>query len=229
MTDAPLTLPEELLVLALDPARGKPHCRVRFLEYGIAGAALAELELQGRIAEEHGRVVVVNPLDPPDALLAVFLRSLPPPGKGGFLSSRTSARRWVRQAGRRAGGLYLDALVERGVLRRETRRFLGLLPYHRHPAGPASPAEQVWQGFDESRAAGHPDRRGRLLAALAAAVELPAVVRGGDRRTRAAARALVREEWPAQAVHRNVRQDRAARAGGGGSGGGDGGGSGDGD
>ncbi|MEV5134193.1 beta-galactosidase, partial [Streptomyces sp. NPDC053705] len=41
--------------------------------------------------------------------------------------------------------------------------------------------------------------------------------------------AMVREEWPAQAVHRNVRQDKAARAGGGGSGGGDGGGSGGGD
>ncbi|MFD9951135.1 GOLPH3/VPS74 family protein [[Kitasatospora] papulosa] len=228
MTGTALTLPEELLLLALDPVRGKPYCRGRFLEYGVAGAALAELELQGRIAEERGRVVVVNPLDPPDPLLAVFLRGLPPPGKGGFLSG-ASARRWVRQAGRRAGGLYLDALVERGVLRRETRRFLGLLPYHRHPAGPGSRAEQVLRGYEESRAAGHPDRRGRLLAALAAAVELPAVVRGGDRRARAATRTLVREEWPAQAVHRNVRQDKAARAGGGGSGGGDGGGSGGGD
>ncbi|MFJ8447121.1 GPP34 family phosphoprotein [[Kitasatospora] papulosa] len=228
MNDTALTLPEELLLLALDPVRGKPYCRSRFLEYGVAGAALAELELQGRVAEERGRVVVVNPLDPPDPLLTVFLHSLPPPGKRGFLSG-ASARRWVRQAGRRAGGLYLDALVERGVLRRETRRFLGLLPYHRHPAGPASSAERVRQGYEESRAAGHPDRRGRLLAALAAAVELPAVVRGGDRRTRAATRALVSQEWPAQAVHRNVRQDKAARSGGGGIGGGDGGGSGGGD
>ncbi|MFI8001845.1 GPP34 family phosphoprotein [Streptomyces sp. NPDC086010] len=225
---AALTLPEELLLLALDPVRGKPYCRGRHLEYGVAGAALAELELQGRIAVERGRVVVVNPLDPPDPLLAVFLRSLPAPGKGGLLPG-TPARRWVRQAGRQAEGLYLDALVERGVLRRETRRFLGLLPYHRHPAGPASPAGQVRQRHEESRAAGHPGPRGRLLAALAAAVELPAVVRGGDRRTRAATRALVREEWAAQAVHRNVRQDKAARAGGGGGGSGDGGGGGGGD
>ncbi|MFC9946445.1 GOLPH3/VPS74 family protein [Streptomyces pratensis] len=223
MNHAGPTLPEELLLLALDPVRGKPYCRGRFLEYGVAGAALAELELQGRIAVERGRVVVVNPLDPPDPLLAVFLRSLPPPGKNRF-GSGVSARGWVRKAGRRAGGLYLDALVERGVLRRETRRFLGLLPYHRHPAGSASPAEQVRQRFEESRAAGFPDRRSRLLAGLAAAVELPSVVRRGDRRARAAARALVREEWPAQAVHRNVRQDKAAAAGGGDGGGGGGGG-----
>ncbi|MFE6188157.1 GPP34 family phosphoprotein [Streptomyces sp. NPDC056465] len=223
--DAALTLPEELLLLALDPVRGKPYCRGRFLEYGIAGAALAELELQGRTTHERGRVVVVNPLDPPDALLAVFLRSLPPPGKSRS-GSGVSAKGWVRKAGRRAGGLYLDALVERGVLRRETRRFLGLLPYHRHPAGPASPAEQVRQRFEESRAAGYPDRRSRLLAGLAAAVGLPSVVRQGDRRTRGVARALVREEWPALAVHRNVRQDKASQAGGGAGGGG---GSGDGD
>ncbi|MEV2244680.1 GPP34 family phosphoprotein [Streptomyces sp. NPDC049970] len=134
MTDPAPTLPEELLLLALDPVRGGPHCRGRSLEYGVAGAALAELELQGRIAEEHGRVVVVNPLDPPDPLLGVFLRSLPPPGKRGS-GSRVSAGRWVRQAGRQAEELYLDALVEQGTLLRETRRFIGLFPYRRHPAG----------------------------------------------------------------------------------------------
>ncbi|MFF9685306.1 GPP34 family phosphoprotein [Streptomyces sp. NPDC014623] len=222
MNDARPTLPEELLLLALDPVRGKPYCRGRFLEYGIAGAVLAELELQGRVSEERRRVVVVNPLDPPDPLLAVFLRSLPPPGKGGF-GSGAPAGRWVRQAGRRAEGMYLDALVERGVLRRETRRFLGLFPFHRHPAGSAAPVEQVRQRFGAARAAGYPDRRSRLLAALAAAVELPSVVKQGDHRTRVAARALVREEWPAQAVHRNVRQDKAAQAGGGDGGGGGGG------
>ncbi|MEF9912677.1 GPP34 family phosphoprotein [Streptomyces sp. P5-A9] len=222
MSGAALTLPEELLLLALDPVRGKPYCRGRFLEYGIAGAALAELELQGWIAEKRGRVVVVKPLDPPDPLLAVFLRSLPPAGKGRS-GSGVPARRWVRRSARQAEGLYLDALVERGVLRRETRRFLGLFPYHRHPAGAASPADEVRQRFEASRAAGRPDPRGRMLAALAAAVELPSVVRQGDRRTRRAARALAREEWPALAVHRNARQDKAAQAGGGDGGGGGGG------
>ncbi|HWU06236.1 MAG TPA: GPP34 family phosphoprotein [Streptomyces sp.] len=219
MNAAAPTLPEELLLLALDPVRGKPYCRGRFLEYGIAGAVLAELELQGRIAEERGRVVVVDPLEPPDPLLAVFLRSLPPPGKSRF-GSGGPAGRWVRRSARQAEGMYLEALVERGVLRRETRRFLGLFPFHRHPAGPASPAQEVRQRFEESRAAGFPDRRSRLLAALAAAVELPSMVKQGDRRTRAAARALAREEWPALAVHRNVSQDKAARTGGGDGGGG---------
>lgn len=221
MNDRP-TLPEELLLLALDPVRGKPLCRGRYLEYGLAGAVLAELELQGRITEEHGRVHVANPLDPPDPLLAVFLRSLPAPAKSRFRGG-VSARGWVRHAGRRAEGLYLDALVQRGILRRETRRFLGLLPYHRHFPGPGGLSAHIREHFAAAGGAGFPDRRDRLLAAVAAAVELPSAVGQGDRRTRSAMRALARQEWPALAVHRNVRQDKAGQNGGGGIGGGGGG------
>ncbi|MFD4030143.1 GPP34 family phosphoprotein [Streptomyces sp. NPDC058637] len=95
-----------------------------YLEYGTAGAVLAELELQGWITEERGRVHVVNPLDPPGPLLAVFLRGLPPPGRRRS-GSGMSAGRWVRQSGRYAEGLYTDALLGRGTLLGETRRFLG--------------------------------------------------------------------------------------------------------
>ncbi|WP_406392935.1 GPP34 family phosphoprotein [Streptomyces sp. NBC_00887] len=209
MNDRP-TLPEELLLLALDPVRGKPLCSGSVLDYGTAGAVLAELELQGRITEERGRVYVVNPLDPPDPLLAVFLRGLPPPGKSRFRAGR-SAKRWVRLSGRHAKGLYLDALVERGILRRETRRFLGLVPYHRHPAGPRDLSAPIRESFAAAGAAGFPDRRDRLLAALAAAVELPSVVRRGERRNRSAMRELARSEWPALAVHHNVIKDRSGQ------------------
>ncbi len=41
-----LTLPEELLLLTLDPERGKPLCDRTHLRYGTAGAVLAELELR---------------------------------------------------------------------------------------------------------------------------------------------------------------------------------------
>jgi hypothetical protein len=132
-----LTLPEELLLLALDPLRGKPLCRDRFLEYGVAGAALRELEFQGRVAERSGRIRVVDPLAPPDPFLARILGSLPAPEAGGT-GAGTGARGWVRQAGRYAGELCTEHLVRRSVLRRETHRLLGLLPYHRHP--PTDPA-----------------------------------------------------------------------------------------
>ncbi|ROQ66873.1 Golgi phosphoprotein 3 GPP34 [Streptomyces sp. 840.1] len=208
------TLPEELLLLALDPRRGRPYCRNRFLEYAMAGAALAELELQGRITGERGQARVVNPLEPPDPLLAALMRGLPAPGKGRN-GAGVSARAWVRRAGRQTEGMYLDALVERGVLRRESHRFLGLLPYHRHPVVAKDLAAQARQRFETAGRAGFPDHRSRALAALVSAAGLSRFV-GTDRSGRGAMRHLIREQWPAHAVHRNVRRDKANQSGGGG-------------
>ncbi|WNI23117.1 GPP34 family phosphoprotein [Streptomyces sp. ITFR-16] len=203
------TLPEELLLLALDPQRGRPYCRNRFLEYAMAGAALAELELQGRVTEQRGRIQVVNPLEPPDPLLAALMRSLPPPDKGG---RGASAKSWVRRAARQVGGMYLESLVQRGILRRETRRFLGLLPYHRHPVVAKDLAAQARWRYTAAEQAGFPDPRSRALAALVGAVGLTRNA-GGGRADRGVMRRVIRESWPAFAVQRNIRQDRANQAG----------------
>ncbi|MFD0023593.1 GPP34 family phosphoprotein [Streptomyces sp. NPDC058382] len=207
------TLPEELLLLALDPVRGKPFCRNRFLEYAMAGAVLAELELQGRITEQYGQAQVVNPLEPPDPVLASVMRSLPAPGKSRR-GSGVSARGWVRHAGRQVEGMYLDALVERGILRRETHRFLGLLPYHRHPVAAKDLAAQARQRFVAAEQSDFPDHRCRALAALVSAAGLSRVL-GTDRGSRRAMRRLIREQWPAHAVLRNVRRDKARQSDGG--------------
>ncbi|MFE9961625.1 GOLPH3/VPS74 family protein [Streptomyces sp. NPDC005525] len=215
-----LTLPEELLLLALDPQRGKPYCRNRFLEYGMAGAVLAELEFQGRITEQLGRIRVVDPLSPQDPLLAQVLGSLPAPDRGSFAGG-VSAKRWIRRTGRHVEELCLDHLVDRAVLRRETHRFLGLLPYHRHPAAAPDLPAAVRERFTTARTAGFPDRRSRTLAALVSAIGLSSAVAQGGWRARSEMRDLVRQEWTAHAVHRNVRQDKANRSSGsaGGSGG----------
>ncbi|MGW0939465.1 GOLPH3/VPS74 family protein [Streptomyces sp. NPDC002666] len=204
------TLPEELLLLALDPRRGTPYCRNRILEYALAGAALAELELQGRVTGQRGEIQVVNPLEPPDPLLAALMRSLPAPGKG---RSGVPAQGWVRRAGQPAGDMYLEAAVQRGVLLRETRRLLGLVPYHRHPAGPQSYAVHVRERFAAAARAGLPDPRSRALASLVAAAGLDRQVSGAEVASRSAMRSLVRELWPAYAVHRNVRRDASDRSG----------------
>ncbi|TXS37442.1 GPP34 family phosphoprotein [Streptomyces sp. OR43] len=203
------TLPEELLLLALDPQRGTPYCRNRVLEYALAGAALAELELQGRVTGQRGEIQVVNPLEPPDPLLAALMRSLPAPGKG---RSGVAAQGWVRRAGQPVGGMYLEAAVQRGVLLRETRRFLGLVPYHRHPAGPQGYAVHVRERYAAAERAGLPDHRSRALAALVAAAGLDPHVPGAGLASRSAMRTLVHELWPAYAVYRNVRRDASDRS-----------------
>ncbi|MFC9752806.1 GPP34 family phosphoprotein [Streptomyces sp. NPDC056921] len=218
-----LTLPEELLLLALDPRRGKPQCSGRSLSYGTAGAVLRELELQGRVTGQGGRTRVVSPLAPEDPFLAQVLGSLSDPGVGG-LAGGVDTPLWIRRTAPHIEELCLEHLVRRSVLRRETHRLLGLLPYHRHPAADPALSLAVRDRFTAAGAAGFPDPRSRTLAALVSAIGLSGAVSRGGLRDRWAMRGLVDEEWTAHAVHRNVRQDRANRngrsrhSGGGGSG-----------
>ncbi|MGW1492724.1 GOLPH3/VPS74 family protein [Streptomyces sp. NPDC002402] len=223
-----LTLPEELLLLALDPATGRRHCNRRYLQYGLAGAALAELELQGRVAEARGRVTVVNPLPPQNPLSAQILASLPAP-RGSRFGDGVHARRWVRSTGRQVEELCLHHLVGRGALRVETRRFLGLFPYHRYPAASEDWSSPARGRYAQSMAAGLPDRRSRLLAAFTTAIGLSRVLHPGRTwRESGGLLILVREEWAAYAVHRAVKQDKRSTSISVGDGGGsDGGGGGD--
>ncbi|WTA48881.1 GPP34 family phosphoprotein [Streptomyces sp. NBC_00842] len=201
----------------MDPRRGKPYCRNRFLQYGMAGAVLAEIELQGRLHEEYGRIRVLNPPAPQDTLLAQVLGSLPVADKGGRKGG-VSAKRWIRRAGRHVEELCPDHLVGRSVLRRETRRFLGLVPYHRHPDARPDLSVAVQERFTAAAAAGFPDPRNRTLGALVSAIDLSNAVVQGGWRARSALRELVRGEWTAYAVRQNVRQDKADQGGGGGGG-----------
>ncbi|MDX5576986.1 GOLPH3/VPS74 family protein [Streptomyces sp. ID01-9D] len=217
--DAPeLTLPEELILLTLDPLRGKPLCDRTHLRYGTAGAVLAELELQGRISEKRGRVQVVNPLDPAHPLLASLLRTLNPPSKSRFRSG-TSAKAWIRQYGRDAEERHLDTLIERGLLRRETRRFLGVLPYQRHfPADPDLTGA-ARRRFGQAEALGFPDRRNRALAALISAIGLAGTLSPDGSAGHTTMKAIRRTQWAATAVHHNVRQTRSSGGDSGGGGG----------
>ncbi|MEU4179371.1 GPP34 family phosphoprotein [Streptomyces sp. NPDC026589] len=204
--DAPaLTLPEELILLALDPDRGKPTCGARELAYGTAGAALAELEIQGRIREEGGRIQVVNPLDPADPLLAALLRTLDPPVKGRRRPG-IRARRWVGDYDRYVQEKYLDSLVDRSVLSRKTHRILGVFPYHRHYPGVPDLAPGVLDRFAAAEAAGYPDHRDRVLAALASAIGLAGDLTRLGRTGRTVMKVMRRTEWTAAAVHYNVKQ-----------------------
>ncbi|MFJ9621240.1 GPP34 family phosphoprotein [Streptomyces sp. NPDC101181] len=216
-----LTLPEEILLLTLDPRRGKPLCGRGSLRYATAGAALAELEFQGRIREERGRVQVVNPLAPADPLLARLLDTLEPPRKSRFRTG-THAKNWVRQYARYTEENCLEALVQRGVLNRETRRFLGLLPYQRHfPVRPETTASAL-RRFRQAESHGFQDRRGRVMAGLVSAVGLASTLSAKGGGGRSAMKVLRRAEWTAHAVYRNVRQDSSSGGGDGGGGWGDG-------
>ncbi|WP_097869380.1 GOLPH3/VPS74 family protein [Streptomyces sp. rh34] len=205
--DAPaLTLPEELILLALDPDRGKPICNARDLGYGTAGAVLAELEIRGRIREERGRVQVVNPLDPADPILATLLRTLDPPAKGRRRAG-IRARRWVGEYDRYVQEKYLDSLVDRAVLSRKSHRVLGVLPYHHHFPGVPDLSRSVLDRFAAAEAAGYPDHRDRVLASLVSAIGLAGDLTRLGRTGRTVMKVMRRSEWTAVAVRHNVEQN----------------------
>ncbi|WP_424891409.1 GOLPH3/VPS74 family protein [Streptomyces sp. XH2] len=211
-----LTLPEELLLLCFDPVSGRKLMRAgQSSGYGVAGAALTELRLAGRVVEVRGRVQVTNPLPPDDPLLAMAMASLQQPGKGDG-GPRTA--RWVRSASRHLEEAWLARLAERDALRVEPRRFLGVIPYKHCSMGPVDLTTAARERFELARRGGFADPRARALAALASAIGISgALCPGWDRRPeRQAMRRLMRADWVARAVHKNVMSDSADGGGGGG-------------
>ncbi|MEU7150590.1 GPP34 family phosphoprotein [Streptomyces sp. NPDC039022] len=211
------TLPEELLLLALDPARGKPLNDPSHLRYGLAGAALAELARAGRVTEGRGgRILVGSPLPFGDLVLDAALATLSGPGKGG----EVKVKRWVRSAARGVDEVCRQRLEQRGAVRRESRRALGLFRYERLAAGPVDLAGPARARFKGALATGFADPRDRVLAALVSATSLDRKLElGPDRRAvRRGLKALVRDDWIARAVAGVILQDQAAAGSGGGAG-----------
>ncbi|WP_342453337.1 GPP34 family phosphoprotein, partial [Streptomyces californicus] len=136
-------------------------------------------------------------------MLSTLLGTLGAPARKSRFFSGTSPRVWTRQYARNAEELHLAHLVERGLLRREARRVLGVFPSLRHVPG-------------------DPD----ALAGLVSATGLAGTLTTTGREGRSAMRTARRTHWIASAVHQNVRQSRSSSAGGGGGGWSDGGGGG---
>lgn len=197
------------MLLALDPASGKPRVRARHLRYGVAAAALADLETLRFVAEDRGRVVPVSP--PPtgepvlDAALALFDAGRP-----------VRVSRWVRGRSGAVADACGRSLAARGLVTVETRRALGLFPVSRYPLLSAGPAEAVAADFRGAAKMGFPEPRTRMLAALVSAMRLTRVVLpsgGNAREIRRTMRALSRELWPAHAVDRLIKAEAADGAG----------------
>lgn len=211
-----LSLPEELFLLLLEPATGKRRCRSRVLQFGVAAAALAELESAGRVAEDgRGHVSVVNPQPTGEPLSDQALALLIDGGKA------VRAARWI--AGRPASRMLdtcVQGLVGRGVVRVEKRRALGIITTPSSlrylPVGPDRSAS-AFADFRAAAKMGFPEPRDRMLAALADAMKLGrALLPGGGtaKQARSTMRRLSRELWAPRAVAKAVTADAAATASG---------------
>jgi Golgi phosphoprotein 3 (GPP34) len=162
-----MLIAEELLLLALDPDKGRvPSGSRDYLKIGLSGALLAELAVEGRLVIAGKKLGIVEPpvdiatpID--DPLLARALALLT-----GELAGQ-SAKRTIKRVDKRLGGVWsilVDRLIDEGVIGREKRSALTatrhpVLDIARHAAivanaraaasgdGPLSPRDAVILAF----------------------------------------------------------------------------------
>lgn len=169
-----LSLPEDLLLIAVDPYTGMLRMPTR-LPHGVAGAVLAKLLAEGRVWPlRGGRVYARDSTPTGDDLLDTLVAELAAQrGTDGRPRGRDT-RRWLREIGLRVTRPYMNRLIARDVLG------MVALParpgaFHdvRFPLLAPDAAGIAFGQVDQAvRSPLPPEPRALLLAALAAAVRL---------------------------------------------------------
>lgn len=201
---------EDLLLLLLDDERGTP------LEYShlnevLGGAILVELGIAGAAVTEdggwRGEKIVASGQPPDDPVLAEAYQHI--------AEQPRHARSLVTRFGKGAKATLGDRLVERGILQREERKVLGLIPHTRWPAQDVEHENAVRARMREVLTTGvEPQPREAALIALLDAIDkLPKVV--GDtglanRDLRKRAKAIAEGNPAAAAVRWSVELTNAA-------------------
>jgi len=207
------TLPEGLLLVAVDaerrfacPAGGDA------LSYGLAGAVVTELLLQGAVrVTERGQLIAGHPTG--DQLLDDVLL--------GIRASRPRpVTSWVRVLAGRPVNLHqrlAGRLVRAGVLRQQRRRLLGVLPVRRYAVADEAVLEELRARL-RAGLLGHgaPDPRTASLIGLVGACGLvDGLVDRDERRAASRRAATIGAADPAgAAVSAAIRDARAAVAAG---------------
>lgn len=139
-----MIIAESLLLLGHDDASGSADAMVHPLDVTLVGAILVDLHLLGRIAQQdtssqtvHLEARDATPTAHPelDAALAVVAER---PCSPAEVVARVSAGLRDR---------LLDGLVHRGVLRRQEKRVLGLVPTTRWPTVDPAPEAALRAGL----------------------------------------------------------------------------------
>jgi hypothetical protein len=169
-----LTLLEEIVLLTIDPRTGRLRGAADYsVQYALAGAALFDLALAGRIDTDATSITVVS--DAPtgnviqDRLLAQLSRQSP-----------CSVRDCVEQVFREWKDLESEALAQltaRGIIRHEKTKLLWVIDRQRFPLVDGRPQQLVTARLAQAVLGDDiPDVRDIMLVSLASACGLLEVV-----------------------------------------------------
>jgi Golgi phosphoprotein 3 len=165
-----LSLAEELLLLGLGNGNGaKGKAKVTGLSTGLTGAVLMELVLEGHLRVQGSKLKVAPGgagigLERRDEILREALNVI------AMDSTSRDAAFWVRVLPRKLGRLqtrFTRRLIDKGIVREEQRRILGLFPSKRYLAVDEEQREEIL-GRVRSAVLGadQPDERTEILVAL---------------------------------------------------------------
>ncbi len=208
-----MLLVEDLLLLLMDDETGTP-ASAGTLPYALGGAVLVDLALLGRVDTTGSgglsgeKVVAVDGEPPADPLLQQAWEKVAEKPRG--------VQTLLLQIGGNLWNEVVDRLVERGLVRRESRKVLGLFNMTRLPAGDGQREQEI---RDRIRAVlvdgAEPDTRtAALIALLSASGALPSLRPQLAWSTPVIKRAKELEQgnWGASAVNTAVARTAAAIA-----------------
>lgn len=213
-----MLIAEDVLLLMTDDATGKPIVGSTELDHALAGGVLLELAMAERVDVEKGegfargdRVVVTDASPTGDAVLDDALARI--------ADQRRRKPEYVVAALRKGLRTRLyERLAERGVLRRETSRALGLFPTTRWPAADPTPRRRLRQDLHDALVVGvEPEPRIGAVVSLVYAVKAVrklAGTRENRKLVQARAKAIGDSEWAATAVRKAVEAVHASLAAG---------------
>src|SRR5215203_112079 len=195
------TLAEDLLLIALDDAKGTTSWQQSgILPYALAAALLADLALAGKVTLRDDKMVVVEPAPLDDELLDEALTRMKASKK------EHDANYWVPALSGKVKKLQQrleNRLVAEGILRREQHKVLWVIESDRYPTLNPAPERTL---REQLRAAlltdTAPDARTAILISLIENCKLiDRLVEKGERTAaRARAKRLLREAPLAKTV-----------------------------
>lgn len=205
-----MLIAEELLLLATDDATGKSSVSTMQLDPALAGAVLMELVVAGRVGlDGEGRkaqVVVIDEAPMGDPTLDPALQSL----------VEKAPIRPVSAIGKLSKGLrerLFNGLQDRGILRRESGKTLGIFPTTRWPADDSHHENELRRAIADVLVRGQEPtaRVAAIIAVLTAADMLRTVVDKPDL-------ALAKERgkqigdgnWATDSVRKAIQEMQAA-------------------
>jgi hypothetical protein len=195
-----MTLTEDLVLLLLDPATGRAVVDSTSLDRAIGGALLLELASRERITADgdgaKARLSVVDATPSGDVVLDDALTRLHKPMR---------AQKAVERLARGTRTPVLERLAEKGLVRRERSRLLGVLPITTWQPGDAA-KELRGRVAAVLRDGARPDQHLALLISLVHAVKAEhKIVDGPRRQLRARAAEVAEGEWAGHAVRKAVQ------------------------